>query len=275
MVAIGQSVDATNPLFGGAEEPDMPGAVFPSTPVVATGAAAAAAAIAAASSEPVQHSTRTTFVQPQAEEPVALASASAEPPLDFSLDVDTALGRADESLEFSPDVRHVVEAPPVVEKRAATALEEAVEGRFELPSLDFGNDSAASRETVEVGSASVLSAEPAPVGVPASKAAAATAFGGDAGGINFDLPSFDELNLGAGKAEAVASTEPASLDFNVSSGSDDGSPQWQEMATKLDLASAYEEIGDKDGARELLEEVVRDGDGDQKRKAQAMLAAIG
>ena len=36
-----------------------------------------------------------------------------------------------------------------------------------------------------------------------------------------------------------------------------------------------EEIGDRDGARELLEEVVRGGDGDQKRQAQAMLASIG
>ena len=46
------------------------------------------------------------------------------------------------------------------------------------------------------------------------------------------------------------------------------------MATKLDLASAYEEIGDKDGARELLDEVVKGGDQMQQQKARGMLAKI-
>jgi pilus assembly protein FimV len=32
-----------------------------------------------------------------------------------------------------------------------------------------------------------------------------------------------------------------------------------EMDTKLDLAVAYQEIGDKEGARELLDEVLRGG----------------
>ena len=81
---------------------------------------------------------------------------------------------------------------------------------------------------------------------------------------------------GAGHAAAL-DHEIAALDiaaFDEVSAIEGGSPVWQEMATKLDLASAYEEIGDKDGARELLEEVIRGGDGDQKRKAQAMLASI-
>jgi pilus assembly protein FimV len=47
------------------------------------------------------------------------------------------------------------------------------------------------------------------------------------------------------------------------------------MATKLDLAAAYDEIGDKDGARELLEEVMRNGDADQQSKAKSMLSQLG
>jgi len=39
---------------------------------------------------------------------------------------------------------------------------------------------------------------------------------------------------------------------NGSGGAPDA--RWQEVATKLDLAKAYEEMGDKDGARELLKE---------------------
>ena len=49
---------------------------------------------------------------------------------------------------------------------------------------------------------------------------------------------------------------------------------WQEVATKLDLAGAYVEIGDADGAKELLNEIVKKGDADQIRKAKALLATL-
>ncbi|HUN70392.1 MAG TPA: FimV/HubP family polar landmark protein, partial [Burkholderiales bacterium] len=48
-----------------------------------------------------------------------------------------------------------------------------------------------------------------------------------------------------------------------------------EVATKLDLAKAYQEMGDKDGARELLNEVVKEGDAAQQGQAKQMLAALG
>ena len=48
-----------------------------------------------------------------------------------------------------------------------------------------------------------------------------------------------------------------------------------EMDTKLDLAIAYQEIGDKEGARELLDEVLRGGSDDQIAKANAMKAQLG
>ncbi len=49
----------------------------------------------------------------------------------------------------------------------------------------------------------------------------------------------------------------------------------EEVATKLDLANAYEEMGDFEGARELLQEVLNEGDAAQREKAQAILAKIG
>lgn len=52
------------------------------------------------------------------------------------------------------------------------------------------------------------------------------------------------------------------------------SSQWQEMASKLDLASAYVEIGDKEGARELLEEVLQGGDASQQQRARELLADL-
>lgn len=49
---------------------------------------------------------------------------------------------------------------------------------------------------------------------------------------------------------------------------------WQEVATKLDLAKAYQEMGDAAGAREILEEVLRDGDDQQRGSAQALMQQL-
>lgn len=51
--------------------------------------------------------------------------------------------------------------------------------------------------------------------------------------------------------------------------------QWHDAATKLDLARAYEEMGDQEGAREILREVIHDGDESQKAEARALLAKLG
>ena len=51
--------------------------------------------------------------------------------------------------------------------------------------------------------------------------------------------------------------------------------KWQEVATKLDLAKAFQEMGDTDGARELLNEVVKEGDSAQQGQAQQMLSGLG
>ncbi|MGH8689558.1 MAG: FimV/HubP family polar landmark protein, partial [Burkholderiales bacterium] len=101
-------------------------------------------------------------------------------------------------------------------------------------------------------------------------------------GLSFDL----NLDLGGEKKpEAEKPAAPAadlstiSLDLGggdatvVAPGGTDS--KWQEVATKLDLAKAYEEMGDKNGARELLNEVMKDGDAAQKGQAQQLLAKLG
>ncbi len=50
--------------------------------------------------------------------------------------------------------------------------------------------------------------------------------------------------------------------------------QWHDAATKLDLAKAYQEMGDVDGAREILQEVLHEGDEQQKSEAQSLLAKL-
>lgn len=48
----------------------------------------------------------------------------------------------------------------------------------------------------------------------------------------------------------------------------------EEAETKLELARAYEEMGDKEGARELLQEVAREGTDAQKSQAADMLSRL-
>ena len=49
----------------------------------------------------------------------------------------------------------------------------------------------------------------------------------------------------------------------------------EEVNTKLDLARAYLEMGDKEGAREILQEVLGEGDAQQKVDADKLLAEAG
>ena len=44
-----------------------------------------------------------------------------------------------------------------------------------------------------------------------------------------------------------------------------------EVSTKLDLAKAYLDMGDHDGAREILDVVMSEGNDDQKKDAEELL----
>ena len=83
----------------------------------------------------------------------------------------------------------------------------------------------------------------------------------------------DDLKVLDEPAQPEAVEETVELDTDVPSPKVDDAT-WQEVATKLDLAGAYVEIGDADGAKELLNEIVKKGDVDQVRKAKALLATL-
>lgn len=88
-------------------------------------------------------------------------------------------------------------------------------------------------------------------------------------------------------AESVAPQAPAidlsaiSLDMDDITGPVDESAgtekneRWHEVATKLDLAKAYQEMGDDVGAREILDEVMLEGDDTQKQEAQLLIEKLG
>ena len=47
-----------------------------------------------------------------------------------------------------------------------------------------------------------------------------------------------------------------------------------ETATKLDLARAYIDMGDADGARDILDEVLKEGSASQQQEAREMMGRI-
>ncbi|VAW80244.1 hypothetical protein MNBD_GAMMA14-2050, partial [hydrothermal vent metagenome] len=47
-----------------------------------------------------------------------------------------------------------------------------------------------------------------------------------------------------------------------------------EVSTKLDLARAYIDMGDPDGARSILDEVIEEGSDDQKDEARGIMEQI-
>jgi pilus assembly protein FimV len=107
--------------------------------------------------------------------------------------------------------------------------------------------------------------------------------------FNIDLPPLD---VPAAEPEP-APVEPAAdagLDFKIDVGDlninlDDtatkASPagrkdgHWYDVQQKFDLAKAYQEMGDNDGAREILQEVIKEGDAEQQDQAQKLLGSLG
>ena len=86
----------------------------------------------------------------------------------------------------------------------------------------------------------------------------------------FDLTSIN-LDLTANPAEE---TEVVGLAEGLDSGKAVGDQGAEDVATKLALAKAYEEMGDHDQARELLEEVIAEGGGDLAEQARQILGRL-
>jgi pilus assembly protein FimV len=102
-------------------------------------------------------------------------------------------------------------------------------------------------------------------------------------GLDFDLPELDlpdasdELKLDLGLEED--NSPDSKFDFSgldLDLGEDSGNElELDEVGTKLDLARAYVEMGDKEGAREILNEVLAEGSERQKSDAKGLLATLG
>ncbi|MBA4094445.1 MAG: pilus assembly protein FimV [Candidatus Accumulibacter sp.] len=89
------------------------------------------------------------------------------------------------------------------------------------------------------------------------------------------IPRFDLSNMDLDlPASDFALAEPQAAPADQAGATAELTPAQMEMETKLDLAIAYQEIGDKEGARELLDEVIKGGNVEQSSRASAMRAQL-
>ena len=106
--------------------------------------------------------------------------------------------------------------------------------------------------------------------------------------FNIELPEADETTT-LKPATAPAAPTDSGLDFKIDVGDlnidlDDTSTaapppgaekdsHWYDVQQKFDLAKAYQEMGDNEGAREILQEVITEGDAGQKDQAKKLCSA--
>jgi pilus assembly protein FimV len=200
--------------------------------------------------------------------------------LDFDFDLDSTDMEApaatetaeDTGLDFDLDAEMAATEAPAEEPVVAAAAEESSADNgldFDVSSLDFNLDEGGAAEATDT----------------------AEAVAEEEGGLDFDLEG-----LGSGTAESEAAAEEPALDMGDLSMEepaaaesaeteslgdlgdelgDDAFGEVDEVGTKLDLAKAYVDMGDGDGARSILDEVLEEGDDAQKQQAQELLAQIG
>jgi pilus assembly protein FimV len=115
---------------------------------------------------------------------------------------------------------------------------------------------------------------------------------GDATGTHVATPSDVDLDVGAATGSHTANGAGLDLDVGTAtvpdaafaatqklSSEDLALPDLEpvtmsEVGTKLDLARAYMDMGDPDGARNILEEVLNEGSAAQKQEAQRLMESL-
>ena len=161
--------------------------------------------------------------------------------------------------------------------------------------LDLGDDSTTPAATEEAGGLDFN------LDMGDSSAEASSAVAEDTGSLDFDLdlgvgdatdssPAASEMEFSMDVAEDSATSfdlggdfdsgtqslsEPTADDMALGDlGGDLDIGGGDEVGTKLDLAKAYIDMGDPDGAKSILDEVMAEGNDGQKSEAQSLLGQI-
>ena len=284
---MGLSIDPTNTLYLPGGKPssavplDLPATVskdgglgLGATAAAVAGVAAAGSAMAGSAAANSQSSAASSFAA--ATTPLT-PLAGAATPVDLSFDLD---------LDFSLDEENasVMQALGNIEKTAKMpALNSApapLDMDFDLPmadvpsspplgsgplEFDLPKNGAISVPALAVGEAEEFKHQAA-VSFGTTVAGPLATFAAKAAPPAPDNGGMLEFDLGSLSLDLNDSTEGTSLVESLDS--------QDRLATKLSLAEEFNTIGDEDGARALIEEVILEATGDMKARAQAALAKL-
>lgn len=198
--------------------------------------------------------------------PVAAAAESAAATdLDFDLGGDAA-SMPDIALDADNTAGQVTELGGTMQMAAIADVGAApaeapamTEFSLDLPSTGSQTDITLEAAPADEAASIDFNIELPPVETPAETAIAAPA--ADAG-LDFKIDVGDlNINLDEPPTTAAPAAEKDS--------------HWYDVQQKFDLAKAYQEMGDNEGAREILQEVLKEGDSEQKDQAQKLINSLG
>ncbi|MBB5018802.1 pilus assembly protein FimV [Chitinivorax tropicus] len=280
---MGRQLDPANPLYQqGAASPAKPAepvATFEKTQVIdrnnvgpAAGAVAAGAAVAAVAAADLDFQLDLDETQaPTAPVPAPASAPAAAPMVDLDFSLPEVAPQPVAAPASAPAAGNLMDFDlGSLGQSEATSIKAAPVAELDIPTLNL--------DVPDLGGDFDLSLpEVAPA--PAPAAAPKAALDGDSL-LDFDF----QLDAKAPAAEAKDASvlDLGDLDLNLDETiqanalpvADDGMDDADPMTTKIDLARAYLDMGDKEGAREILQEVLQDGSASQQQTAKALLEQL-
>ncbi len=198
------------------------------------------------------------------------APAAAAPAATADVDLDLGLGDAGTATDITLDAGAAGAAAGTdtaildlgAEEKAAEQAAGSPDFTLEVPAAEGTQTDVPLEATATSQDTNMLDFQielPKAAEEPPTKAAPPPAAGTDSG-LDFKL---DDLTIGDSKTGTGG----------VAGGEKDG--HWYDVQTKFDLAKAYQEMGDKDGAKEILQEVIKEGDTEQKAQAKNLMDSLG
>ncbi|NGY06213.1 FimV/HubP family polar landmark protein [Solimonas terrae] len=206
--------------------------------------------------------------------------------LDPGFDSHATAPADDMALDFSFDAEPA-KAPEAAAPAMAMTADNGLDFKLddlELPSLDLGKGEVpAAAPSATVADDNALEFDLGGFDMPAETAAGTPAakVAGEheaSSSLDFDLGDFDASPATPQKpapSAAAPSAEATIEEFDFDTVSTDAADiAGDEASTKLDLARAYVEMGDHEMARSLLDEVLTQGNAQQKQDARALVERL-
>jgi pilus assembly protein FimV len=137
--------------------------------------------------------------------------------------------------------------------------------KLDMPDFSVGEEAAPAGEEMESIELAALPVEESPLDFDFNLEQEGTPAPAEAKGVAVPDLDLSGISLDIGEP-GQATVLPAGLpdDFGA-----------QEVSTKLDLARAYIDMGDVEGARDILQEVLKEGATGQQEEARKLIAELG